>query len=276
MKRFLGGLALLLVFALAITTVSTSVSATSANKDLTPESVLESYLQAVKEQDVEKIMSYVIDERDLTVAEYKEMMSYEKLNNYEVVKSKALSDDTYYYVVNSSYEGGLVKDVPLEVKKVGTEWKVNINTETLNSDDNKTLQQGSDQYYENAFSKLKNQDQVVKPMDVLMWWDFEKRQGGKTFYSNTKFSVPGKHKYVILGIDSQLSTKPNNTGIKYAVVRKGIMGDTVWGTKYVKGHFTGENKRIKLYGNSMTFKGANLRFLPNYPGVYAGIGGLDW
>ncbi len=54
------------------------------------------------------------------------------------------------------------------------------------------------------------------------------------------------------------------------------MGDTVLGTKYVKGHFTGEDKRIKLNGNSMTFKGANLRFLPNYPGVYADIGGLDW
>ncbi|KUF26846.1 hypothetical protein [Bacillus sp. G1(2015b)] len=276
MKRFLGGLVFMLVFALAITTVSTSISATSANKGVTPQSVLESYLQAVKEQNVDKIMSYVIDERDLTVADYKEMMSYEKLNNYEIVKSETLSDGTHYYVVNSSYEGGLVKDVPLEVKKVGTEWKVNINTDTLSSDDNKTLQQGSDQYYENVFSIIENQDPVMKTMDVLMWWDFSKRQGGKTFYSNSKFSVPGIHKYVILGIDTQLSTKPNNTGINYAVVRKGVLGDTVWGTKYVKGHFMGENKRIKLNGNTMTFKGANLRFIPNAPGVYAGIGGLDW
>ncbi|MEC1900725.1 hypothetical protein [Bacillus atrophaeus] len=277
MRKFFAGFVVLLVFALTVTIGSTSSAfATSSNTEVTPESVLKAYLLEIKNQDIEKALQYVIDERDLSVEEYKEIMSYEKLNSYKIVKSEAINDDAYYYVVEASYEGGLVTEVPLEVKKVASEWKVNINSDTLSSDDNKVLQQGSDQYYEKAFSKKQEQDQVMNPLDVLVWWDFEKRQGGKPFYTKKTFSIPNQ-KTVIVHIGAQLSTTPNKTGITYAVVRKGALGDTMWGQKYVKGHyFDSKGKRVTVKGNSKKFKGASLRFTPNSGGTYSGNGGLDW
>lgn len=105
---------------------------------------------------------------------------------------------------------------------------------------------------------------------LLNFWD---RVGKKTFYSNNTFSIPGVTS-IKLGIAHQLSTSPKNTSITYAVVRKGIISDTVWGSRRVDGHFY--DKYYTVTGNSKSFSGAKLRFTPNNSGTYNGSGGIDW
>ncbi|MCM3189479.1 DUF4878 domain-containing protein [Bacillus subtilis] len=271
MKKLFSSLIVLLVFSVVVTSATTSVSAVSANN--TPESTLEEYLTSVKNENVDQMMDLVIDERDISKEEYKDMLETEKLTDYEIIKAKQINENKHYYVVKASYNSGLVTEVPLEVKKVNSDWKVNINDETLNSDDNKTLDQGDQEYYNKIYS-LKQEKAKATPQDVLIWWNFDSRVGGKTFYSKRSFSVPNT-KSLKLGIYTQLSTSPNTTSITYAVVRKNALGDNVWGSRKVNGHIYGD-KFYTVSGKSKTFKGAQLRFTPHGSATYSGNGGLDW
>ncbi|NPC93799.1 hypothetical protein HOO54_16530 [Bacillus sp. WMMC1349] len=277
-KRF-PCIAILLVFVLGMLTVAPSESsAISKNMNTTPKLFLEDYLDAVKHQDLEKMMNNIVDERHLTVDDYLEIMSHDKLNSYEVVKAKKVDEEHHYFVVRGSYDSGLVCETPVEVKKLNAEWKVVVNSNTLTSDDNKIIKQGNDQYvnkHKPNVSKALNRKKM-KPADVITWWNYSRKFGGITFYSDSTFSVPHQ-KYLILAIDRQGATGiAKSIGITYAVVQKGFFGDKVWGKKYVRGSIV-TGKRFRINGKSKTFKGAHLRFTPNLKGgIYHTIGAVDW
>ncbi|MCU4666573.1 hypothetical protein ABE321_07180 [Bacillus paralicheniformis] len=274
MKKSCSSIAILLTFVLGLASLAVpSSSAASQKIKITAKSTLESYLDAVKDQNVKKMMENVIDERGFSTEEYKDIMSYEKLKSYEIVKSKSVNPDKQYYVVKGTYDGGLVKETPVEVKKVDSKWKVNINNETLTSEDNKTLEHGDDNYNKKTVPPKKQLGQVIKPADVLIWWDYYGRRWDRTFYSSSAFSVPNTST-LKLAIVSQHSTL-NGTGMTYAVVKKGLFGDTVWGSRYIGGDFA--NRTYTVTGSPKTLKGVNLRFTPNSKGgYYTGKGAVDW
>ncbi|MDA7027294.1 hypothetical protein PJ311_11810 [Bacillus sp. CLL-7-23] len=272
MRKLFPRIAILLVFILGMFTVAASgSSALSKNMNSTPKLFLEDYLDAVKHQDLEKMMNNIVDERHLTVDDYLEIMSRDKLNSYEIVTAKKIDEEHHYFVVRGSYDSGLVCETPVEVKKLNTEWKVVVNSNTLTSDDNKIIKQGNDQYVNKHLNRKK-----MKTADVITWWNYSRKFGGITFYSDSTFSVPHQ-KHLILAIDRQGATGfAKSIGITYAVVQKGFLGDKVWGKKYVRGSIV-MGKRFRINGKSKTFKGAHLRFTPNLKGgIYHTIGAVDW
>lgn len=169
MKKLLSSLVVLLVFVLFVSSV-TPIASASSGASLTPEAVLENYLTAVKNQDIEKVREYSVDERNMSIEEQKEIFEYEKLLDYKILKSEVKNENLNEYLLETTYEGDLVTQAPIQVKKINSEWKVFISSETLTSDENKVVDQGNTEYFQKAFS-LKDVDpqkDIIKPMDVLL------------------------------------------------------------------------------------------------------------
>ena len=102
--------------------------------------------------------------------------------------------------------------------------------------------------------------QAISPLaTTLVSWDFSGRSGGAIFYSIGTFNIDGStatlanltqtHDYVYSGC---------SVGITYAVVKKGIWGDSMWGQKKVSGEVTSPTN-YSISGSG-SYTGAQIRF----------------
>ncbi|MFS0576519.1 hypothetical protein AB1K83_12850 [Sporosarcina sp. 179-K 3D1 HS] len=60
-------------------------------------------------------------------------------------------------------------------------------------------------------------------------------------------------------IVTQETSPALNLGISYTIVQKKLLGDEVWGSRYVSGTRT-SNYTTSITGKSTTFSGAKIRF----------------
>lgn len=67
-------------------------------------------------------------------------------SNLELLESTKKNKNFYHYLLETSYEGGLVTTTPVNVKKIEGDWKINISPETLNSKENQIIKNNNEHF----------------------------------------------------------------------------------------------------------------------------------
>lgn len=136
------------VLALSLTATFSSGCAFTSTESLdltsTPEKALETYVTAVENQDISKIREYSNDVRNFSNEDYKDIFEYQKLVDYKILESEAKDSNTQSFLLETTFKDGLVTQVPVLLKKEGSEWKVSITSDTLNSPENKIIKNSED------------------------------------------------------------------------------------------------------------------------------------
>lgn len=92
------------------------------------ESVVENYLTAVKNQDIDGAYN-LLDKSNLPDKEtFKRDIESKKLDEFKVVKSKTLDDDSYKVLTNLKVEG-VENETVFLLKKIEDKWEIHLNTD---------------------------------------------------------------------------------------------------------------------------------------------------
>ncbi|MFP3918062.1 hypothetical protein U5N28_09650, partial [Lysinibacillus telephonicus] len=238
--------------------LSLPLLADAASKQETQESkILINFLESMKNGDIDGVIKYVNDERFESTKrlkeEYKLLLFKDKLVEYEIIENK----ENNYFIVNLSFENGGVSKVPFTINSD----KVNINSESLDTDDFEVIKEG--------------EDLTIRPLHTLCDWHFSARNQGSTFYSDCEFNISGTSSLDVL-LTQETSISGVTPGIVYSVVKKHWYGDDVWGSRYVSGTKSSPYSTT-ITGKSDSFTGAQMRFETdtNSKGArYEGIGSV--
>ncbi|MFT8323185.1 MAG: hypothetical protein ABF649_20160 [Bacillus sp. (in: firmicutes)] len=226
MKRIFLGFVFLIGVIIFPSLSSASIMETDASFILTD------YLQAVKNQDAEKMIDYVQDERyteskDPQLTEYSEKVHMQQLVNYEIVQSQFIDASNKQYDVLLTFDNGEISKVSFTMVRYNNVWKVHIPLDSLKKqEDYELIEEGTPIAPPTSKAPLKGTRGV--PSTTLTTWSFSNKASDTTFYLGNIFNITGKnatltgtqtHKYV----SQDLAVK-----ITYQVVQKHWYGDTVW------------------------------------------------
>ncbi|AEG60268.1 hypothetical protein [Desulforamulus ruminis] len=245
-------LAVLCLLGLLLLSSVPAFAGTDTGKDA--EGILTNYLNAIVNQNVDEILTLVIDERYSSDGsqkeEYTHFLEEKKLIDYKIKKMSQESPTQINFETILTFDNGSIERVPIVLKN-DKSWKVFINEKSLEKN-YEVIQEG-------------NQKIVTKPQEIspqattLVSWSFTNRGGGAVFYSNNSFNISGStatlasvtqtHDYVNLGWP---------VGITYAIVKKGILGDSMWGQRYLSGSIS--NPVSVNVSGSGSYTGAQVRF----------------
>ncbi|HJB22725.1 MAG TPA: hypothetical protein H9946_01110 [Candidatus Jeotgalibaca pullicola] len=239
------------------------------------EEVLNTYFKAIIENDVHVIVNNVNDERfnslDQQISEYQTMVFRDKVLNYEILSDRVTSSNEIKFLVKVEYATGEISQVPILLTNDDETWKVKISLDSLDSEDFKTLKEAPLEPT-TPLNSLSNQI-----YHMLCDWNFSGR-GNSEFYSNCTFDINTSSAQVTIGGTQENTNGLSTVGISYSIVKKGLFGDDTWGGTYFRGEFKPNNQFSgTITGKSTSFKGAKIKFVPDYhvqnPG-YSGVGGV--
>ncbi|MGE7875819.1 hypothetical protein [Peribacillus muralis] len=250
MKRFFFSIALLIGI-LSLSTFSTA----SAYVESEPTSILNKYLHAVIDKNIEGIINNVQDDRydddkNSQKNEYMNQLNEQNLTNYEIIDSKVIDENNQQLNAVLTFDNGEIVQILFSLEKNDGTWKVHVSLDSLEEeeDDFHMIQEG------------KEISTISPRAAALLSWSFSGRAGGSVFYSTKSFNIPGttatlagnqSHGYVSNGWP---------VSITYQVVKKHWYGDTVWGGTTVKGSGSFSKKITgtgKMSGVNIKFKTAN-------------------
>ncbi|MBN3527033.1 DUF4878 domain-containing protein [Paenibacillus apiarius] len=193
-KSFLG-------IVLAVSLFPTSVFASNTTivpAHDTPNQTINSYLTALKEQNISEVIELVIDERYETSNELKEsyenMAQYKRnqITDYNVLEETPLSSEEVKYVVSLSAADGSQENTPFHLKKINDDWKVIIQDGDITEDPSyMETKPATEEETVKANIQLSQENVTGESLQIMAnqlmdynWWN---RIEGKTFYSNQSF-----------------------------------------------------------------------------------------
>lgn len=221
-------------------------------------SVLNDYLQAVKNKNVEQMILVVQDDRYdkeslyLQKQEYASSINEKDLVAFEVLDSQIINQNHHEYSLELSFKNGEIVQAPFVLKSKNDVWKVHISDDTLDDADYQVI----------------NESAIVEPpfsmaTTTRVSWDFSARSGGSTFYSINSFNITGTRASITGSQSHAYPGKP--ISVTYQVVKKGFFGDTLWG-QVAQQTFGAFGKPISGTGNMsnvhMKFKTLNGHITP--------------
>ncbi|GKX68583.1 hypothetical protein [Inconstantimicrobium mannanitabidum] len=250
----------ILILMLSIILIIPSQAYASTTIANSPGSTIKSFLNAVKSQNIEQIISLEEDDR----LDSSELADWHKknfnndrevLSSYSILRQEQLGKDQYKFITKLKMKDGSISQVPFNVKFSNNKWKVIVTANSLEDKDFTVMQKA-------IISKSSNTINSISS-SKLTSWNFSNLNG--TMYSINTFDVNNSSSVVTLNLRQWAEyTPPDTSNINYAVVIKHWYGDNEWGSINVIGNNPNSPRQVVIHGKSSSISGANLKFTKNY------------
>ena len=269
----------LLSLVLALTLLPSMASAETNAEPSSPKQTITSYLKAIKENNVEEIMSLVVDQRYSSQEEmqhsYENMLRYKRnqITKTKIEQELSASNGDVTYVVEMTANDGSVQSSPFTVKNVDGQWRIVVEAgKDMEKDPlyvlKKKATEKEDVKADVQLTPAPSNPNEVSIQAQLMSYNFSQRLEGTKFYSIQTFDF--SQNQLMLNYrqwcDSNLG-RQITTNITYAVVIEKWGGDTFWGQVQVVENNQSTANQVYISGSNNGLSGAKLRFIiPNYSG----------
>ncbi|MCD2349012.1 hypothetical protein [Clostridium guangxiense] len=214
---------------------------------------LTNYLTSIKNQDIEKALSYYDDSRAANISDKKQILVEDlndlnqQIESFTVDDRQLQQDNSTILFANVKFKNNEVDYIPFRVSKDNGTYKVKINADLPVKDQFKVLEQGT---------KIKVKTDSISPASYSRkaTWNFllssSDPYGPDTQYSSSFSTTVGSYLKLNLRQWSNYTT----ASIQYALVKRGLFSDHVYNSININGNNPDSGRQCSLYVSQSSYQ----------------------